>query len=484
MKKPLSKRSQPWARAAVYSFMTLSVVVIVALLMLVVLGYSYNQRDGKLEQGGLLQFSSIPTGATVTLDELVLGQRTNTKATVDTGSHSVSFDLAGYRSWKKTIDIAPGQIGWVNYARLVPAKLTNETLRTFSTVTSSVASPRHHYVLIHEAADQPSFELANIQDDTVRYTTLTLPQTVYTAPSEGRSQSFTIVSWSYNEDAVLIKHTYNDTQAEWIYLDRNQPQQSININTSFGVAPQQLVFAGDGNRLLFAQTDDTVRRMNLDDQTLSRPLATKVANFAVYDEKSLIYTSSAIDGKRTVGYATTDIAQPVVMSSYPADDKPLFASMESYFNKRYVSVLYGERLAITSGNLPTLTDKGNLKLYALVSVPANAQELTMSRNGRFSFIRTTDGFATYDLELQKYNKTIWAYQPQNQRPLQWLDDYVLWSDNGGYARIYDFDGANQQTLMQVAEGNAFTLSSNDKYIYGITQSDKGLSLTRAKMLIN
>lgn len=484
MKKPLSKRRQPWARAAVYSLMTLSVVVIVALLMLVVLGYSYNQRDGKLEQGGLLQFSSIPTGATVTLDELTLGQRTNTKSTVDTGSHSISFDLDGYRSWKKTITITPGQIGWVNYARLVPTKVTNETIRTFSTVTSSLASPRHHYMLIHEAADQPSFELANIQDDTVRYTTLTLPATAYTAPDEGKTQSFTIDNWSNNENAVLVKHTYNDNQTEWIYLDREQPQRSININTTFGIAPARLLFGGDSNRLLFVQTDDTVRRINLDDQTLSRPLATKVANFAMYDEKTIIYTTLASENRRSVGYATTDIAQPVIMSSYPADEKPLYASMESYFNKRYVSVLYDQRLAITSGNLPTLTDKGSLRLYAVMNVPAGATELTMSRNGRFSFVRTPDGFATYDLELQKYDKTTWAYQSQNQRPLQWLDDYILLSDNAGYARMYDFDGANQQTLMQVIEGNAVTLSSNDKYVYGITQGQKGPSLTRIKMLLN
>src|ERR1700740_1025714 len=99
MRIEVSKRRKPLVRTAVYSFMTLTVIVIVSLLMLVVLGYSFNQKDGKLEQGGLLQFESIPQGATVTLDEMKLGPQTNTKSTVDTGDHSVSFDRNGYRTW-------------------------------------------------------------------------------------------------------------------------------------------------------------------------------------------------------------------------------------------------------------------------------------------------------------------------------------------------------------------------------------------------
>ena len=169
MKQPSSQRRQAWVRVAVYSVMTTSVVVIVALLMLVVLGYSFNQRDGKLEQGGLLQFASIPTGASVTLDELTLSSRTNTKATVATGSHSVSFDRSGYRTWKKTIAIAAGQVGWVNYARLIPTTLTPEAVRAFSTLSGSLASPKHNFLLLHEAADSTTFELADMSSDNFDY---------------------------------------------------------------------------------------------------------------------------------------------------------------------------------------------------------------------------------------------------------------------------------------------------------------------------
>lgn len=483
MKHHVSKRRQPWLRTAVYTFMTLTVTVIVALLTLVVLGYSFNQNDGRLEQGGLLQFSSVPTGASVTLDERVIGSKTNTKATVDAGSHSVSFDLDGYRTWRKTIDIRAGQIGWLNYARMIPTKVTPQTIRTFPALSGSLASPKHNYMLLHEAVDQPVFVLSNIQGDTVRYSTLTLPTTSYTAPTAGKTQSFSLDSWSQDESAVLVKHVYDDTQTEWLLLDRNSPEKSINLSLTFGITPSKIVFAGNGNRLLFVQTDEIVRRINLDEQTLSRPLASRVEQFTGFDDKTIVYTTTAdAAGKRTVGYAATDIPQPQTIHTYPADGLPLRAAMETYFNDRYLSVVHGQTLKIESGTLPAPNTKANLRTVATQQIPTGIGQFSMTQNGRFVVMGLPDGYATYDLELSKYDKTNWAYPSVLPQTITWLDDYIIWSANGGNLRIYDFDGANQQNIMPVTEGYSASISSNDKYIYGILKTDKGVELRRAQLV--
>lgn len=482
MKKSSKKRNQPLMRTAVYALMTTSVVVIVGLLMLVVLGYSFNQRDGRLEQGGLLQFASVPTGATVTLDELVLGTRTNTKSTVAAGNHSVSFDRAGYRSWKKSIAITPGQIGWINYARMIPTSVKVQSQRTFPSLAGSLISPANKWIMLHQAADQPTFELADIQNDAVRYTSLTLPVTSYTAPAAGAPQSFSLESWSQNEDALLVRHTYDNDQTEWLLLDRDEPAKSINISASLGIAPSKLLFAGSGSKLLFVQTDDIVRRINLDDMTLSRPLASKVESFAPFDEKTITFVTRGDDaGKRIVGYAATDMDRSHVIRTYPADGQPLQVQLKVYFNKRYLSVVHGQSLVIEDGTLPTTDNKGDLDVYAQATIPAGISRLSVSDNGRFVIAELPDGYATYDLELKKYDKTTWALPAVAQRPMEWLDDYIIWSDNGGQLRIYDFDGGNQQNIMAVAEGQTAGLSQNGKYLYGVTKSDKGLHLSRVQL---
>lgn len=482
MKKPVSKRRQPLVRVAVYSFMTLSVVVLVSILMLVVLGYSFNQKDGRLEQGGLLQFGSVPTGATVTLDELTLGTRTNTKATVDSGNHSVSFNRNGYRTWQKSINILPGQIGWLNYARMVPTELKPESQRTFTSLAGSLASPGRKWIALQQSADQPVFEIADIQSDSVKYTPLTIPETVYTVPAAGMTQTFGLETWSRDEEALLIKHTYDEGKVEWLLVDRDEPAKAVNINASLGVNPSRIVFAGNGNRLLFAQTEDSVRRINIDDMTLSRPLVTRVDNFNVFDDKTITYATVGDEaGKRTVGYAAVDIEQPVPIQTYAADGQSLQAVLKVYFNKRYLSVAHGQMLTIKNGDLPTRTNKGDLKSYAQATLPAGVTTLSSSSNGRFVMAQLPDGYATYDLELKKYDKTTWANLTTVQRPLQWLDDYILWSDNGGQLRMYDFDGANQQNIMSVVEGQTAGISPNGKFFYGVTKSDKGFELSRVQM---
>lgn len=485
MKREVSKRRQPFVRTAVYSFMTLTVAIIVALLMFVVLGYSFNEQDGKLEQGGLLQFSSVPSGATVTLDEVKLGSNTDTKATVDTGNHSVIYNRTGYREWRKSIYIDPGQIGWLNYARLIPKDILPQDLRTFVTISGALASPRQNYLLLHEAADQPTFTLVNIQGDTVRYTNLTLPAGSYTMPNVGKSQSFVAESWSRDENAVLVRHTYNDNQTEWLWMARNSPEKSINISTTFGITPSKVLFGGGGNRLIFVQTDDIVRRVNLDDQTLSRPLVTKAASFTVYDEKTIVYATAVNDkNQRTVGYAAIDIAEPQTIATYPADNQSLFADMGSYFNRRYVAILHGNQLSVLTGTIPTPSQKADLKAYTKQTIPAGAVNVKMSHNNRFVVTHLADGFATYDLELKKYDKTTWASQSASGRQLEWLDEYMLWTDYGGVLRFYEFDGGNQQNIMPVTEGLDVSLSPNGKYIYGMLKTDKGFELRRAKLILD
>jgi len=484
MKRPVSRRRQPWLRTAIYSFMTLTVTVIVALLMLVVLGYQFNKKDGRIEQGGLLQFESIPTGAAVTLDQLPLSSPTNTKATVDTGNHYAEFNLSGYRTWQKNITITAGQIGWLSYARLIPTTITPKTLQQYADLSGALAAPSDKYMLLHQTASSPDFTLANIQGDTVQYSTLSLPAAAYTAPSTGQTQTFTLESWSQDDNAILVLHTYDSNKTEWLLLDRNSPDKSINLSTTYGISPSSVQFAGDGNKLLFVRTDNTVRRINLDEQTLSRPLATNVDHFTVYDEKTIVYSTMPDDkNQRTIAYAAVDIESPVTLATYPADGQPLYAAMTNYFGQRYVAIVHGQGLHVLTGSLPTLTNAGSMKPFADQTIAAGTVALTGSLNDRFFVAQLPDGYATYDIELKKYDETKWAEQAQTQRPINWLDDFMLWSDYGGELRFYEFDGANQQNIMPVTEGYAASLSPNGKYVYAVDKTDKGYVFERAQLIL-
>lgn len=485
MQHLVSTERKPWLRTAIYTFMTLSVTVIVSLLMLVVLGYQFNQKDGRLEQGGLLQFYSIPTGAQVTLNEIGLGSLTNTKSTVDAGSHFVLYNKQDYRAWQKSIAVTPGQVAWLTYARLIPQTITPESLQTYSTLSGALASSDRRYMLLQQAAELPKFTLVDIQGDTPKYSTLTLPTASYTAPATGKKQSFVLDSWSGDSQAVLIRHTYDANKIEWILLDREKPERSINLSTTYVIAPSRVEFAGGNHSLLFVQVGDIVQRINLDEQTLSRPLVTRISDFTIFDDKTIAYVTKAdAKSQRTVGYATVSIPEPQTVETYPADKKPLFVALSQYFNQTYFGIVHGNDMTVLKGELPTPNRVGSLKKFANNTVPQGVTNLEVRGSGRFFMVMLPGGYATYDIELQKYDETIWKYTSKTLRPsLQWLDNYMLWSDYGGTLRFYEFDGANQQDIMPAAEGFAASLSPNDKYIYNIAKTEDGYVLQRGLLIL-
>ena len=98
---PAPGKKQTIKQIAIYTLMTLSVIVVVAILILVMLGYRLNRTTGTLEQGGLVQLNSTPSGANLMINGTRLGATTSTKTTLAPGSHSITMSRSGYTPWQK-----------------------------------------------------------------------------------------------------------------------------------------------------------------------------------------------------------------------------------------------------------------------------------------------------------------------------------------------------------------------------------------------
>ncbi len=466
--------------------MTLSVVVIVAILILIILGYSFNRQDGRLEQGGLLQFASTPSGATVTLDELTLGSRTPSKASVDAKSHHVRMDLSGYRPWQKSIDVQAGTIRWLSYARLIPTDPKVEQVKSYPVIEGALTSPFRQWVAMQEKLSVPTIILADIRNDEVKYENISLPQDAYTAPAEGATQSFAIDSWAQDERHMLIKHTYNTDQVEWIVVDRTDVTRSVNLTKAFAVAPSKVVFGTNNGRNLYIRTDDIVRKINLDDQTLSRPLVSNIEDFWINGGTTVLYTSKVDPNTNTrhVGYIADDMDEVSIIQSYPAATANLKLAFGEYYGKRYIAISHNQTVDVLKGTLPRGTTKADLEKVTSFDVKDAPLWLTIGRTGRFVAAQTANGYTVYDVELQKTDATTFDRPAVAQREMQWIDDYMIWSDRAGTLRFYEFDGANQQDVMPVAEGYTVTLSNNNKYVYSIAKTSSGYALQRAQLILN
>src|SRR5688572_33298860 len=159
-----TKRARLAIRFFTYGVMTLATILLTVLAVFYAMGYRFNQNDLSFEQGGLLQFRSIPASAAVAVNGKTQSFTTPGRINFGAGNHTVKMSLAGYHSWEKTVSLAPGQLLWLNYARLIPQNITTSKTAEFESVAAAMASPDRKWMLVQQKADQPLFKLVDFSD--------------------------------------------------------------------------------------------------------------------------------------------------------------------------------------------------------------------------------------------------------------------------------------------------------------------------------
>ena len=467
--------------------MCLSIIALVIVLLFIVLGYRFNRSDGRIEQGGLLQFDTRPGGADVTVDGTMAGSRTASKATVGAGPHFITMGRTGYRQWQKSVNVAPGSVVWLNYARLIPNELKVDSVANFPALAQSRASFDGKWIAVKENIATPNIGLIDISREAVRQSTLVLPAASFTAPAIGKSQAFSLEAWDPTNRYVLVKHTFNDTDMEWLIVDTENVAQTVNLTKLVNVPMSKVLFSGASSNTVFVQVGNDVRKVEISAGTLSRPLVSNVVDFSLYDRSTIVYTTAILPetGKRTAGYYEDGTEKPHVLKTYEDDGKaPLRVAIGKYFNEQYVALGYGDIIDIYRGRLPSgEATVAAMTLETTITQPGGVEFLEIRNNGRFVVIQKGGDFQVYDNELKQVSKTTLKNANAAAGKLNWLDGYYAWSDLDGTLRLYEFDGANQQDIMTVVPGQAVTLAQDGVFLYGFTATNEGYHLSRARLIL-
>jgi hypothetical protein len=311
-------------------------------------------------------------------------------------------------------------------------------------------------------------------------------------PAKASDQAFVLSEWSDSSRYLIVKHTYDKNKLEWLVVDTQNVDNTENVSARLGITASKLVFSNDSDRQMYVQTGTDVRRINLSAGTISGPIVGNVAEFMVGGNDMIVYATN-LDPKtkeRSVGYYTDGAKQPRTIRSYADDGKAsLHIVIDTYYGDKYVSIAYLDHIEIlkADGGLPSSdsSDTSSLSIVANISTPDGVDYLTSHTSGRFVVAQKGAAYTTYDLELSRMTTTDLAGSTAVSRKLEWLDNYTLWSDRDGQLRLYEFDGANQHTIMPVVSGQDVTLSPNGKYLYGIEKAADGkFHLARVQLILS
>lgn len=472
-------------RIVVSVLAVLSVLIIVSMTVLFILGYRLDIENRRLEQGSLLQFDSTPNNAGIWIDGSYTGSSTAAKRTVIAGEHEFMVARDGYEDWTRRLNVTAGTLTWLDYIRMVPRNRPTTDVVEYNSLVAAKASPDRKTYFIQEDASEPVFSIVDLRSETVRSSTLTLPDNLYTASGSGDGVSeFKVRQWDHGGRYIIVTHHFNK-DVEWLVIDTQNVNSSRNVTRLLGVQPKDLQFVGtDGRTLYSLNSDSTLRKLDLGSQTISRPLVGKVSSFSIdHDTKIVSYVGvdPGDSERRVVGVYRDGDAKGYVLRGITTDSV-LAITTSLYHGNDYVAIAEGGTVTVLKGSYPrSEQDIDQLKSFATINLDGSVRNLSFGKGGRFLVAQTNDSFVGYEIEHRR--SRIVAFT-QKGTTLNWLDEAYLWSDMGGELKMRDFDGSNTNSIMSVAEGFDATLSQNGRFMYAIGERDNGFALQRMYMILN
>lgn len=467
----------------VYSLMIIAIICTVAVLILIIQGYRYNRYEGKIEQGGLVQFDSHPSGATVSTDGINLANKTASKITLAAGQHTVMISRDGYGSWTHDLTVKPGSVTWLNYALLYPNNPEQTTAATYGNVKSVLpARDNKHMAVMTDALGV--IQLTAL--DTTEHLTekITIASDSYTAPVEGESAEFTLLSWDKDSKYLLVRYVHGSA-VEYLSIKADDGT-ARNLTKSLGVDISSVVYSPNDSNIVYIQTGaHELRSASLSEQTMSGPLAANVSSFSITDRSTLLYATLPDEkGARTVSYLTNGAAKTRIIKSYQLDAAAALSAVNgSYYGDHFVVIGHGDDVTIYRGDLPNSEEATDLSMDTVGSMklPGGAAKLGFtSGSDRIVYAQRDAVVMTYDLELNRSSRVTLAAPAT--RGVDWIDGYHIGTTAGGNAVYSDYDGTNSVSVATNVADLPIVLASGDKYMYYFTTVDGSTSLMRAKMI--
>lgn len=478
-----AKKRETIRRVVVYTIMVTAILSLTTILLLLMLGYRYNKGDNNFIQGGLVQFNSQPTGASVRVGSADLASRTRSKITLNPGEYKVRMTLNGYKDWEKTATVQPGTVLWLNYAQFVPA--APQTTGVFETqkLASVAMQEQGRRIALLQDAGVPTITTVATNDDQISPKPITLPVSSYAASS---THAFSLEKLSGDNKHLLVKHQY-DAGVEWLIVDLDDATKSYAITSDVANQITGVQFdpsSADTAYALFV--DGSVRKVSVDNGEQSEVLLRNVADFTLTSSGSIFYTTRRAEGVVSTGYLTKGKTESRTIDSFKSDE-PIHIAAGKYFSTFYIATSLGSNTTINAyETFPESDSETELVATSQKNITTTAPVtlLSFKADARLVAIQQARSLTVYDVDLSRQSDIALKGVAQDiSKPIEWLNAFHFWNDGSGSARQYEFDGGNQEDITPVAPGFSAAYSQNKRYFYTINKTEQGFSLQRTRMVL-
>lgn len=450
-------------------FMGLSVIAIVFILMLVAMGFSFNE-NGSLEQSGLLQLSSHPSGATVEVDGETLFSRTEISKMLSAGEHQVKVTKSGYDTWETNIRVDAGLLTHISWIRLFPLNPTIEDVASYNPARLLSFSSDRKSLLYLEQGDT-KLQFINLQSDSIKTTKINLATILNTTDQATlESANLSVVAWNNSGNKILLNWSHDST--EWILADLEKPENSINLTQKFNLVFSKILIANDSASKLWAVENGNLHLIDLSTATISPVKATGV-EYIANNNDVVAYLRTGItldeDGNESTVRLLETFREGEAGASEIADlttENPssFTLALGTYWSEEWLAYSTDNKLTILTGNYPTYdkNNKNSLKTSLKRELDYSPNQISLTSEQRIVAYANANRVMSFDFETKDY----YDIQLGSDTGAYWLDDYIIWQNEGDKITIRDFNGNNYRELItDASDASPLCLAANNKWLF-------------------
>lgn len=438
-------------------FMVLAVVITVAILAFMVSGYWVN-GDFKIERQGMLQISSLPTGADVIIDgESAWNQRTNTSKVLASGEHTIELRKEGYDTWSRKVNIAEGLLYRVHYPRLfLNEREKQESLDVSSIANITVSPNREQMLLIDNTTEWQIVDLTREELEPKKIDISNVFTSVSMAPGAHKglfNGKISKMDWSANNERILIKASVDDG-CEWVVLDTKNPSESVNITKLFNADFSKISITDNSARNFIAILNGNLHKIDLGSRQISAVLAPRIIDYDYHDSEIIFSAESDTEEEKYyIGLLKNHGDAPEIIKK--TNSKPL-VTLSRFYDNKYIAILEDNELSIIEKN------SKNLFLSSTILQPVD--DLRVGHEGEFQIAVSGNYITTIDMEA----KTVTEWQTEHN--FDWLDSDMIYTINESELIVYDFDGQNRRVITKSVSSHYPVVITNDKWLYYVSDT--------------
>jgi hypothetical protein len=485
---PKKKRSRQIGLYIRHAFMVLLVAGATYLLVNFAYGFKIDEKTGEIIQDGLVYIDSAPSGAQLSINGKYY-DNTNTRLSLPEGDYTMDISKEGYRTWRHSLRLEGGEVERITYPTLFPNVLNPAEINVFDKKIDLVTqSPDRRWIILNEKNNLTQFiqyDLSKRVNELPQSGELALDDNLFTK-SEG-NHNIQFVEWSTDNEHLLLKHSWKSGH-EFVMINRDKPSESFNLSRLLS-KQADIVSMTDkkfDQLFLYNSDDKTLDKFDVGNRQLTS-FAKNIISFKPHGSDKVLLSRTTSD-KKTAEIVLLEGSQEYVIRDVPTIKKiPLDIAQSEGDWYIAVSEVQAKRTFIYKNPQQLFVENPKTEnvLTIMLSNDGIIDDLSFSGNARFILSRSGQQFSVYDTEKdERFSYTI-KDKFSEETPPAWMDGHRILAYSKNKVVVFEFDGANKQTLVSAdsALPTVFDRDYTELYSFG-TPKDKtksSLFLTQLRL---